>query len=94
MGEESKALDALDEALRLDPELWDALFDLGRMLDKAGMSDKAFPVYDEFLEAIDEGKREKDDKYEHALNRYREIREEVEAARKSGGFWAKLFGKK
>jgi tetratricopeptide (TPR) repeat protein len=94
MGDENKALDSMDEALRLDPELWDALYDIALLLEKTGKRDKAFAVYDEFLEAGDQNKRPQDAKHEHALERYRAIREEIESARKGGGFFKKLFGMK
>jgi tetratricopeptide (TPR) repeat protein len=95
MGEEEKALVSYDEALRLEPELWDALFTLARLLDSMGRRDKAFAAYDEFLEATDQGKRPEDEKHQQALTRYRELRDEIEAARKGGGgFFKKLFGKK
>ena len=77
------------------PELWDALFVLARLLDKMGRRDKAFAAYDEFLEAADQGKRPEDELHQQALTRYRELRDEIEAARKGGGgFFKKLFGKK
>jgi tetratricopeptide (TPR) repeat protein len=93
-GDLTKALESMDKALEIDPELWPCLYDLGFLLEKAGKRDQAFKVYDEYLEAADEGKVPQDEKHEKALGRYRALREEIESGRKSGGFFKKLFGGK
>jgi tetratricopeptide (TPR) repeat protein len=87
-----RALESMDKAISLDPENWGCLFDLAQLLEKTGKKQNAFQCYDEILEAVDQNKLAKSDMTEAALVRYRAIREEIEAARSSGGGLKKLLG--
>jgi hypothetical protein len=62
------------------------------MLERNGKKESALKCYDEYLEAVDQKKVPNDAKGEEALARYRALREEIEAARNSGGGLKKLFG--